>query len=68
MDYKDLPLVAHPLTDVERAVLVRLVGHLVEFLRAPGDWGYESKLGVLTERLIELRLELRGIRELGEGR
>lgn len=53
MNYKDMPLVASPLSDVDRALLVRLVGHLADFLRAPGDWGYRTKLGELTERLID---------------
>lgn len=61
MDYKDMPLVASPLSEVDRAVLVWLVGHLADFLRAPGDWGYGTKLGHLTERLIEVRRELRGM-------
>lgn len=61
MDHKDKPLVASPLSDVDKAVLARLVGHLADFLRAPGDWGYGTKLGDLTERLIEVRRELRGM-------
>ena len=59
--YVDMPLVASQLSEVDRAVLIRLVGHLADFLRAPGDWGYGTKLGDLTDRLIAVRRELRGL-------
>ena len=59
--YRAMPLSAGTLSDVDRAVLVRLVGHLADFLRAPGDWGYGTKLGDLTDRLLEVRRELRGM-------
>ncbi len=56
--YKDLPLVAHPLNDAERGKLLLRLDDLLKFLGSPGDWGYDTKLGVITQTLIALRRDV----------
>ena len=56
--YNDMPLVAHPLNERERTTLVMRLDDLLKFLGAPGDWGYETKLGVMTQQLIALRRDI----------
>ena len=56
--YNDMPLVAHPLNERERSTLLLRLDDLLKFLGAPGDWGYESKLGVMTQQLLALRREI----------
>lgn len=58
MSYSEMPLVAHPLSDVEKARLLACLEPLLHYLGAPGDWGYETKLGRMTISLIELRNEI----------
>ena len=41
-----------PLNERERATLDMRMGDLLKFLGAPGDWGYGTAMGDLTEYLI----------------
>lgn len=52
------PLCISPLSESERARLLSLLDPLVRFLGAPGDWGYGTKLGDTTIRLIALKKEI----------
>lgn len=56
--YDELPLVAHPLNDAEKAKLLLRLDDLLKFLGSPGDWGYSTKLGVMTQTLTVLRREV----------
>ncbi len=58
MNYSEMPIAACPLSDVERGKLLAYLQMLLQFLGAPGDWGYESKLGQMTIRLTELQSEI----------
>lgn len=58
MNYSEMPLVACPLSDVERDTLLAHLEPLLRYLGAPGDWGYETKLGRITIRLYELRNDI----------
>jgi hypothetical protein len=42
-----------PLTDRERVTLGMRMDDLLKFLGAPGDWGYGTAMGDLTECLIK---------------
>ena len=39
----------------EKTALLMRLDDLLRFLGAPGDWGYNTQLGKMTLRLIELR-------------
>ena len=54
-NYAKLPLTSHPLNAAEREKLLDQIGYVLGYLGAPEDWGYESKLGQTTIRLMELR-------------
>ena len=56
--YSEMPITNSPLSDLERGKLLALLDSLLYYLGAPGDWGYESKLGQMTIRLSELRNEI----------
>jgi len=58
MNYSEMPLVGSPLSEVEKARLLAHLEPLLRFLGAPGDWGYETKLGQMTIRLRELNNDL----------
>ena len=58
MNYSEMPLVACPLSEVEKARLLAYLEPLLRHLGAPGDWGYETKLGRMTIRLSELRNDI----------
>ncbi len=58
MNYNEMPIAACPLSDGERARMLMHLDQLLRYLGAPGDWGYESKLGLMTIRLSELRNEI----------
>ncbi len=53
-----MPLVGNPLSEAEKTKLLERINHLLGYLGAPGDWGYETKLGVFTEQLYSLRSEV----------
>lgn len=55
---KEMPLVAHPLNEGEKAKLLLRLDDLLKFLGSPGDWGYGTKLGALTQQLTILRREI----------
>lgn len=56
--FQEMPLSASPLSDREREILLLRLDDLVRFLGAPGDWGYQSKLGRWAQRLHALRNEV----------
>lgn len=58
MNYSEMPLAACPLSGRERDTVLGHLDLLLRYLGAPGDWGYESKLGQMTIRLAELRNEI----------
>lgn len=58
MKYEDMPLAASPLRRPHRDTLLLRLRDLLQFLSAPGDWGYQSKLGVMTQQLIALEREI----------
>lgn len=39
----------------ERGTLERRLNHLIEFLNAPGDWGYDTPMADLTLYLLKFR-------------
>ena len=45
--FKDLPLCESNLSASHKDRLELMLGALNYFLNTPGDWGYETKLGVL---------------------
>jgi hypothetical protein len=45
-----------------REVLLLRLDDLLRLLNAPGDWGYDTKLGELTKLLLIARDDLRGNR------
>lgn len=52
------PLVAHPLSLHECEQIMALLGPLVRYLGAPGDWGYGTRLGDATVLLRDLYNEV----------
>ena len=56
--FADLPLCSSQLSAEERIRLDENLKPLLRFLGAPGDWGYETKLGRLTSVLDSLRREI----------
>lgn len=58
MNYSEMPVANCPLRDAERDTVLAHLDPLLRYLGAPGDWGYESKLGQMTIRLNELRNEI----------
>lgn len=54
--YETLPL--GTLRAREQIILLMRLDDLLKFLGAPGDWGYNTKLGMMTLRLIELRQQI----------
>lgn len=57
--YNDLPLSESPLCYEEAVNLEIEMRPLLRYLGAPGDWGYGSKLGRLTQALHALVPEIR---------
>lgn len=53
-DFQALP--GNSLRPSERAMLVPLIDNLRLFLGAPGDWGYDTKLGELA-RIIRVQAD-----------
>lgn len=58
MNFSEMPVADCPLSDLERGKMLAHLDPLLRYLGAPGDWGYESKLGQMTIRLNELRNEI----------
>lgn len=56
---KEIPLAACPLSYDETVKLEGNLMPLLRYLGSPGDWGYGTKLGRLTEVLHGLRAEIR---------
>ena len=52
------PLSSSPLSRDEAARILEYMMPLLRYLGAPGDWGYQSRLGVLTQQLRELRADI----------
>lgn len=42
----------------ERVKILAALEPLVKYLGSPGDWGYSTKLGILTIKLLEVRQQL----------
>lgn len=57
--YNDMPLCGSPLSYDEAVRLEAELMLLLRYLGSPGDWGYETKLGQLTQVLHGLRAEIR---------
>ena len=57
--YQDLPLSSSPLSHDEAVKIETLLDPLLRYLGSPGDWGYETKLGLMTLELKRLRSEIR---------
>jgi len=57
-NFNALPLCACPLSPEEAIRLEAYLRPLLQYLGAPGDWGYQSKLGRLTQVLHALRAEI----------
>ena len=57
--FTDMPLCASPLSMDEVIQLESNIMPLLRYLGSPGDWGYGTKLGRLTEVLHGLRSEIR---------
>ncbi len=58
--YDEMPLSESPLSIEERARWIAVLDPLLKYAGSPGDWGYQSKLGVLTQKLHQARAEIVG--------
>lgn len=58
MKYEDMPLCSSPLNADEAIRLQQRLDLLLQFLRTPGDWGYKTKLGHLTQQLHGLKADV----------
>lgn len=56
--YDEMPLSESPLSIEERARWIAVLDPLLKYAGSPGDWGYQSKLGVLTQKLLQARAEI----------
>lgn len=56
--YDQLPVAQCPLNARERDAALSALNDFLAWAGAPGDWGYQSKLGVLTKHLHNLRAEI----------
>ncbi|GKS97016.1 hypothetical protein [Acidovorax sp. SUPP2825] len=56
--FDGLALASCPLSIEERAKWINVLDPLLKYAGRPGDWGRESKLGLLTQRLLQVRQEL----------
>lgn len=56
--FDELPLAVTALSIEERARWISVLDPLLKYANSPGDWGYQSKLGVLTQRLHQVRAEI----------
>ncbi len=56
--FEQLPLASCSLSPREAGRWLNVINPLLKYAGSPGDWGRESKLGVLTMRLMQARAEL----------
>lgn len=63
--FDKLPLASCNLSIEERAKWLNVLDPLIMYAGRPGDWGRESKLGVLTMRLMQARAEIVAIEGSG---
>ena len=56
--FEELPLATCSLSIEERAKWINVLDPLLKYAGRPGDWGRETKLGLLTQRLLQVRQEL----------
>lgn len=56
--FDELPLSTTSLSLEERARWIAVLDPLLKYANSPGDWGYQSKLGVLTQKLHQVRAEI----------
>lgn len=56
--FDEMPLASCPLSIEERARWIAVLDPLLKYAGSPGDWGRQSKLGVLTAKLLDVRREL----------
>lgn len=56
--FDELPLAESELSIEERARWIAALDPLLKYAGSPGDWGYQSKLGVLTQKLYQIRSEI----------
>ena len=56
--FDELPMARGSLSIEERAKWINVLDPLIAYAGCPGDWGYGSKLGLLTSRLLQVRQEL----------
>ncbi|GKT19758.1 hypothetical protein AVHY2522_23655 [Acidovorax sp. SUPP2522] len=58
LGFEGLPLATSRLSIEERARWINVLDPMLRYAGRPGDWGRESKLGLLTQRLLQVRQEL----------
>lgn len=56
--FDELPLAESTLSLEERARWLSVLDPILKYAGSPGDWGYGSKLGVLTLKLHQVRHEI----------
>ncbi len=56
--FAQLPLATCSLSIEERVKWINVLDPLLKYAGSPGDWGYGSKLGLLTQRLQQVQQEL----------
>ena len=64
MGVQHLPLCNHPLTRKEADTLLALIGPVLRYLNAPGDWGYGTQLGTITQDLYTVRAAIQSERNM----
>lgn len=64
MGVQHLPLCSHPLTRKEAETLLAQIGPMLRLLNAPGDWGYGTQLGNITQDLYTVRAEVQRVLNL----
>lgn len=58
MSFRDLPIATCPLNAEERDETIEALRTFALDLGAPGDYGYESRLGIILKVANELRVDL----------
>ncbi|MCP1375355.1 hypothetical protein [Dyella lutea] len=53
------PLTVQPLSLREQARLTGLIDALAGYLGKPGDWGYDTQLGLFTIQVLAIRQQLK---------
>lgn len=57
-NFDDMPLAIYALSIEEKARWINVLDPLLKYAGRPGDWGHDSKLGLLTMRLLQVRQQL----------